>query len=35
MTEGMRIIAEFCQGRPIGIQMPSSLTFEVADTTRS
>jgi len=33
MSEGMRIIAEFYQGRPIGIQMPSSLTLEVADTT--
>lgn len=33
MTEGMRIIAEFYQGRPIGIQMPSSLTLEVVDTT--
>ena len=33
MTEGMRIIAEFYQGRPIGIQMPSSLTIEVVDTT--
>ena len=33
MTEGMRIITEFYEGRPIGIQLPSALTFEVADTT--
>ncbi len=33
MSEGMRIIAEFYEGRPIGIQMPSSLTLEVVDTT--
>jgi elongation factor P len=32
MTEGMRIIAEFFEGRPIGIQLPSSLTLEVVDT---
>jgi elongation factor P len=32
MTEGMRIIAEFFEGRPIGIQLPSSLTLEVMDT---
>ena len=33
MTEGMRIIAEFYEGRPIGIQLPSALTLEVVDTT--
>ena len=33
MAEGMRIIAEFYEGRPIGIQMPSSLTLEVVETT--
>jgi elongation factor P len=33
MTEGMRILAEWYEGKPIGIQMPSALTFEVADTT--
>jgi elongation factor P len=32
MTEGMRIVAEFFEGRPIGIQMPTALTFEVVDT---
>ena len=32
MTEGMRIIAEFFEGRPTGIQLPSSLTLEVVDT---
>jgi elongation factor P len=28
----MRIVAEFFEGRPIGIQMPTALTFEVVDT---
>jgi elongation factor P len=32
MTEGMRIMAEFFEGRPIGIQMPNTLTLEVVDT---
>lgn len=32
MSDGMRIIAEFYEGRPIGIQMPNSLTLEVTDT---
>lgn len=32
MTEGMRIVAEFYEGRPIGIQMPNALTFEVMET---
>ncbi len=32
MTEGMRIIAEFFEGRPIGIQLPTSLTLEVVET---
>jgi elongation factor P len=32
MTEGMRIVAEFYEGRPIGIQLPNALTLEVVDT---
>lgn len=32
MTDGMRIIAEFYEGRPIGVQLPNSLTFEVVET---
>ncbi len=32
MSDGMRIIAEFYEGRPIGIQMPNTLTLEVTDT---
>jgi elongation factor P len=32
MTEGMRIIAEFYEGRPIGVQMPSSLVLVVTET---
>ena len=37
MSEGMPTIAEFYEGRPIGIQMPSSLTLFrlAASTTRS
>ncbi len=33
MTEGMKIVAEFFEGRPIGVQMPSALVLEVVDTT--
>lgn len=32
MTEGMRIMAEFFEGRPIGIQLPNSLVLEVVET---
>jgi elongation factor P len=32
MTEGMKIVAEFYEGRPIGIQMPTALVLEVVDT---
>jgi elongation factor P len=32
MSDGMRIIAEFYEGRPIGVQMPNTLTLEVTDT---
>ena len=32
MTEGMQIVAEFYEGRPIGIQMPTALVLEVVDT---
>lgn len=32
MTEGMRIMAEFYEGRPIGIQLPNSLVLEVVET---
>lgn len=32
MTDGMRIIAEFYEGRPIGVQLPNSLVFEVVET---
>jgi elongation factor P len=32
MTEGMRIVAEFFEGHPIGIELPNVLTFEVVDT---
>jgi elongation factor P len=32
MQAGMRIMAEYYEGRPIGIQLPSSLVLEVVDT---
>src|SRR5687768_15826907 len=32
MTEGMKIVAEFFEGRPIGIELPNQLTFEVVET---
>lgn len=32
MTGGMKINAEFYQGRPIGIVMPNTLTYEVVET---
>ena len=32
MQPGMRIVAEYYEGRPIGIQLPNTLTLEVVDT---
>jgi elongation factor P len=32
MQPGMRIVAEYYDGRPIGIQLPNTLTLEVVDT---
>ena len=32
MQPGMRILAEYYDGRPIGIQMPNSLVLEIVDT---
>jgi len=32
VTEGMRIIAEFYEGRPVAIDLPSWLAFEIVDT---
>lgn len=32
ITEGMRIVAEFYEGRPIGIQLPNALVLEVVET---
>jgi elongation factor P len=32
VTEGMKIIAEFYQGRPVALDLPSSLIFEVEET---
>ena len=32
MQPGMRIMAEFYDGRPVGIQLPNALTLEVVET---
>lgn len=32
ISEGMRIVAEFYEGRPIGVQLPNALTLEVVET---
>jgi elongation factor P len=32
VTEGLRIIAEFFEGHPVAIDLPSALVFEVAET---
>ena len=32
MTGGLKMQAEFFEGRPIGIQLPNALVFEVVDT---
>src|SRR5215213_9609615 len=32
MQPGMKIIAEFYDGRPIGVRLPNSLTLEIVDT---
>ena len=32
VAEGMRIIAEFYEGHPIGIQLPNALTLEIIET---
>jgi elongation factor P len=32
MQPGMRIVAEYYDGRPIGIQLPNTLTLEIVDT---
>ena len=33
MQPGMRIQAEYYKGRPIGIQLPNSMVFEIVDTS--
>jgi elongation factor P len=32
VTEGMKIIAEFYEGRPVAIDLPSSLVYEIVET---
>ena len=33
MQPGMKILAEYYEGRPIGIELPNSLTFEIIETS--
>jgi len=33
MTEGMRVRAEFFEGRPVAIDLPNTLVFEVTETS--
>ena len=33
MQPGMKILAEYYEGRPIGIELPNSLTFEIVETS--
>ena len=32
MQAGMKIIAEFYNGRPIGVELPNSMIFEIVET---
>lgn len=32
MQAGMKIVAEYYNGRPIGLQLPNSLTYEIVET---
>jgi elongation factor P len=32
VSEGMRIFAEFFEGSPVAIELPSAMTFEIVDT---
>jgi elongation factor P len=32
MTDGMQVIAEYFEGRPIGVELPNALVFEVVET---
>ena len=32
MTDGMQVIAEYFEGRPIGVELPNSLVLEVVET---
>lgn len=33
MTDGIMVSAEYFEGRPIGVELPNSLTFEVVETS--
>jgi elongation factor P len=33
MTDGMMVVAEYFEGRPISVQLPNALVFEIIETT--
>jgi elongation factor P len=32
MTDGMQVLAEYFEGRPIGVELPNALVFEIVET---
>lgn len=32
MTDGMQVIAEYFEGRPIGVELPNEIVFEIVET---
>jgi elongation factor P len=32
MTDGMQVVAEYFEGRPIGVELPNALVFEIVET---
>ena len=32
MTDGMKVVAEYCEGRPISVELPNALVFEIVET---
>jgi elongation factor P len=33
MTDGMQVIAEYFEGRPIGVELPNEVVFEIVETS--
>jgi elongation factor P len=32
MTDGMKVVAEYYEGRPISVELPNALVFEIVET---